>query len=167
MTTIFELAEDRKAMFKLLEENDYDISFIQDTLDGDGFDEKINDWLRVIANAEGTAKMLKAEKEAIAARQTQFENQAKNMKKALHQVMINLDYSTYKVPLGTLTRSQVKSAIKFDESLLSDDYIIIDTVKTPDKQKIEADMNAGKEVPGARFEIQPERFSIYKGKGKK
>ncbi|OWU05174.1 hypothetical protein BGM04_14625 [Vibrio parahaemolyticus] len=162
MANIFELAADRKEMFKILEENDYDISFIQDTLDGDGFDEKINDWLRVIANAEGTAKMLKAEKEAIAARQTQFENQAKNMKAALHQVMKNLNYQTYKVPLGTLSRSEIKPAIKFDESNLSENYIIIDTVKTPDKQKIESDMNAGIEVPGAYFEMQPERFSIRK-----
>ncbi|WP_259556316.1 siphovirus Gp157 family protein [Vibrio harveyi] len=160
MTTIFEIAKDRLELFKLLEENDWDVSVIQDTLDGDGLDDKINDWLRVIANAEGTAKAIKAEKEALAERQKQFENQAKNMKKALHQVMQNLGHKTYKVALGTLSRSDVASAIKFDETELSEDYVLIDTVKTPDKQKIEMDMNAGIDVPGAYFEIQPERFSI-------
>ena len=160
MATIFEIAEDRKELFKLLEESDWDVSVIQDTLDGDGFDEKINDWLRVIANSEATAKMLKEEAKTMSERARQYDNHAKGMKKSLHQVMTNLGHKSYKVALGTLSRSEVKPAIKFDETLLSPDYVIIDTVKTPDKQKIEADMNAGKDVPGARFEIQPERFSI-------
>lgn len=160
MATIFDIAKDRLEMFKLLEENDWDVSVIQDTLDGDGLDDKINDWLRVIANAEGTAKSIKAEREMLAERQKQFENQAKNMKKSLHQVMKNLGYKTYKVALGTLSRSDMKPVVKFDETKLSEDYVIIDTVKSPDKQKIESDMESGKDVTGAYYEIQDERFTI-------
>lgn len=162
MATIYEIAEERKELFKLLEENDWDISVIQDTLDGDGFDEKVNDWIRVIANNERNSEMLKAESKTLTERAKQFENNAKRMKKALHQVMKNLGHKSYRVTMGTLSRAEPMSVVKFDETKLSDDYIIIDTVKSPDKQKIETDMQAGKDVPGAYYEMQEERFSIRK-----
>ncbi|WP_187993578.1 siphovirus Gp157 family protein [Vibrio harveyi] len=162
MANIYEIAEERKELFKLLEENEWDISVIQDTLDGDGFDEKVNDWIRVIANNERNSEMLKAESKTLTERAKQFDNNAKRMKKALHQVMQNLGHKTYKVTMGTLSRAEPKSVVKFDETKLSDDYIIIDTVKSADKQKIETDMKAGKDVPGAYYEMQEERFTIRK-----
>ncbi|ENC6709556.1 siphovirus Gp157 family protein [Vibrio harveyi] len=160
MATIFELTEDRMQLFKLLENSDWDVSVIQDTLDGDGFDDKVNDWVRVMANDESTEKALRQEAAALIERANQYKNKVKNMKKALHQVFKNLDHTSYKVALATFSRSQPAPVVKFDESKLTADYIIFDTVKTPDKQKIEADAKAGKEVPGAYFEVPDEKFTM-------
>ncbi|NAW56104.1 MULTISPECIES: siphovirus Gp157 family protein [unclassified Vibrio] len=158
--TIWTISEDVQGLLKLAEQNNWDASVIQDTLEGTGLEDKVNDWLKAISNEEATAKMLKEEKERLAERQKQYENNAKRMKECLHTVMKNLDIKTYKVPLGTLSRKDGGTSIQFEADKLPDSYFVYDTVKTPNKQLIEADMNAGKVVPGAYFEIKPETFSI-------
>ncbi len=162
MATIWEISKEVKELLDMAEENDWDFSLIQDSIEGAGFDDKLNDWLKAIYNAEGTAKMLKEQKEALAERQKVFENKAKNMKAGLHLVLQNLDIKKYQAPLGTLSRSDLGQEVKFNESELSDDYIIYDTVRTVDKQKVIADMDAGIDVKGAYYETKPERFSIRK-----
>lgn len=158
--TLWTISAEAREMLDLAESNNWDVSVIQDTLEGIGLDDKLNDWLKAISNEEAIAKMLKEEKDRLAERQKQYENNAKRMKECLHTAMKNLGFKTYKVPLGTLSRKDAGTAIKFDADKLPDSYFVYDTVKTPNKQLIEADMNAGKVVPGAYFEIKPETFSI-------
>lgn len=160
MATIFDITAEMNDLLKQAEENNWDPVFIKDTLESLGFEDKVNDYLRVIADKEAIAAALKEEKIALGKRQGVFENEAKRMKDALLLAMQGIDATTIKAPLGTITRKLGGVKVAIRENEITDDYVLYSSVKTPNMEKIQADMDAGIEVPGAYYQQQAESLSI-------
>lgn len=160
MATIFDITAEMNDLLKQAEENNWDPVFIKDTLESLGFEDKVNDYLRVIADKEAIAAALKEEKIALGKRQAVFENEAKRMKDALLLAMQGIDATTIKAPLGTITRKLGGVKVAIRESEITDDYVLYSSVRTPNMEKIQSDMDAGIEVPGAYYQQQAESLSI-------
>ena len=108
------------------------------------FDSKVEGIALWIKNLVAEAKMVKEEKDSLAARQKACENKAESLKKYLGQALGGEKFKTSKVSISYRKSESVEVE---DISLLDDDYL---KYKEPeaDKTKIKAALKNGLELKG-------------------
>lgn len=124
---------------------------LADTLDliGAEFDHKVDGCLRVMANLQAEADMLKAEEKALSDRRKSAENQADNLKRYIKDCMIKAGKDKAgELKLATLTKPRKVLQIS-DESALPELYREQVISYKTDKKAVEQALKDGVEVPGA------------------
>ena len=152
MATLYELSEQGRRLYDLLESGEIDEQIFTDTLVSIGADEKIDTYCSIIRQLKADAEMYKAEKARLEAKQVSAENSIKRMKTALENFMAAVGKNKLKTTLWTVSVSPSSSVKIMDEKLIPDEFKIpqpdhIDKVALAKAIKINGD------VPGAILEI--------------
>lgn len=144
------------------EKEGWDDQTIADTLMGlEGpLEDKVDNYLKVIANKEAVEAALKAEATTLNERSKVFGNESKRMKGALLEMLNKLDKQNIKAPHGTIAKLKGRESVKVDNDKIDEKYWVFDTVKTLNKQQIKADLENDITVEGAWIETSPESLSI-------
>ena len=150
--TIYELTEQAAQLYALLESGEIDEQIFNDTLEAMGAEEKIKNVCYVIKQLEADAKMLKEEKDKLAAKQQTAENGAKRLRAKLLDFMNITNSKKAKVDIFTLNVVETKSVNITDESKIPAIFLIEQPPKI-DKTAIKKAIAEGETVAGAEIQI--------------
>lgn len=115
--------------------------------------------LRMKLDADTMAAAVKARKQEIAERQTRFERKAEGAKALLKSLLIAADVPKVTLPDATvsITKPRTKCVIDDVNELPQGFYEIERKAKAAD---IKAELEAGRDVPGARLELGQEGLMV-------
>ena len=150
MATLYDLTMAAYELQTMLESGDIDEQVFQDTLEGMGGDQKIENTCKVIRNLEAEAAAYKAEKERMAERQKTCENGVKRLKQNLLDYLTACEMPKKKAGLFTVSVGTTKAVNVSNEGLLPDVYFIPQEPKI-DKTAIGDALKRGESVPGAEL----------------
>lgn len=158
MSKLYELTGSYAKLVEL--EDDLDPTLFHDTLDSitDSIEDKAVGYAKVINQFASDVKQLKAEEERLAKRRVTLDNKIKILKDALTEAMQATNNRKFKTPEFTiyLQKNPPKMIIP-DEGKVPAGYLR--TVMQIDKEKLKADLKAGKEISGASL-VQEESLRI-------
>lgn len=139
--------------------------FFQSIVDQEGFDEtqkaELAKYLEgaiekrdrlgeFIARLEAEAESIRGEEQRLAKRRQGFEKVAGNVRDSIHQQMLDWQVKKVEGKLFTFAVQKNPASVEItDESQIPGDYL--DYKPQVDKQKVKADLQAGKPVSGARL----------------
>jgi uncharacterized protein YeeX (DUF496 family) len=152
MSNIYELTGQFIDLQNMLEDADGDmVEAIRDTLGaisgeiGDAVEQSAK-WIR---NLEGEAVALNAEIERLNNRKRSIENKISSIREAVKCCMAAANLDKVKTALFTISIAQGRESVAIsDESLVPDDFVVVNTVIQPNKTEISNAIKAGQQVPG-------------------
>lgn len=150
MATLYEMTEQGRELYEMLEAGEIDEEVFKDTLEAIGVNEKIDTYCQIIRQRKADAEMYKAEKERLYAKQKAAENDAERMRTALMEFMNSTGQTKTKTQLFSCSISSRQVCQIIDESSIPAEY------RTPQPDKIEKTdilkaLKAGAEIPGAEI----------------
>lgn len=158
---LYELTENYRNLQELLENPDIPQDVIWEalnSLEGDIF-EKLENIVKLLISIEADVKIVKEEKQRLAAKQSSLENRCANLKNFMEGALKALGKDKVKSGLFTLSIQKNPSSVGVvDLKAIPEDYL---KFKEPDidKKAILEDLKQGREVPGAEL-IQTESLRI-------
>ena len=142
LTADEQLADDEAALWHALKA-DHDVTPPRDLI------ERL---ARAIAFAE--ARVIEAHRFAqeMAARKVRYHDRAEAMRSALVEVLDAFGWKSSSTAWGTVTRKDgAQSALITDENKLPDEYVKVETIRTPKRDAILADLLEGVVIEGAEL----------------
>ena len=160
--SIYTISNEISAFLKEAEDNKWDEETVRDTLMGLELplEDKVSNYIKVIANKEATEKAIKVEMDLLGIRTKKYANEVKRMKNTLLSMLQQLDKQKLQTPLGTISKVKGRVSVKFSESELAEDFFFLSTIKTVNKAEIKKLLEDGESVTGAWLETAPETISI-------
>ena len=162
MPTIFEITGEWTALIELLEESGGDVSdpevlaYVDKCFEDIEVDleRKVDGYLVVINELKARAEARKAEADRLAKRSRVDTNTIKTMKERLTHYLIilgreKIETERFKV---TVANAGGKQPLTIDDGPLPTDWVDVQTVETPAKERIRAWLDQGNELPFARLE---------------
>lgn len=160
--SIYTISNEISAFLKQAEDENWDDQTIADTLLGleVPLEQKVDNYLMVIANKEAIEKALIEESKLLAERAKIYTNHSKRMKTTLLSMLQQLDKSNLQSPRGTIAKVKGRVSVEFAEADLHDDLFSWDYIKSVNKAEIKKRLEDGETVTGAWLKTGPETISI-------
>lgn len=148
MATLFEMTQQVQALYDMLQAEEIDEQVFADTMEAIGVDEKLEAYCKVIAQSEADTELYAREIRRLSVRKKVAERNIERMKEALYQFFAAS--GKHKLKAGTFNVSTAKSTSVniIDENVIPFEYLKLQAPKV-DKEKLKADLKAGKVIPGA------------------
>lgn len=162
MPTIFEITGEWQALIELLEETGGDITdpaveeYVEKCFDDieNDLERKVDGYVQVLNELKARAAARKAEADRLAKRAKVDLNTMKTMKERLTYALIGLgrekiETERFKV---TVANAGGKQPLTLDDGPLPSDWVDVQTVENPAKDRIRAFLESGNTLPFARLE---------------
>ena len=146
--TLFEMTENAKYLYSLLEDEQIDEKTVVDTLEGMGANEKLESYVYVQKQFEADLLAYKAEKERIEKKMKTCQNAIDRMKNAVMGFMSATGLKKAKAGTFDLTIRKSESVNILDESMISEEFLVPQQPKI-NKAGIKKALKEGREVSGA------------------
>lgn len=146
--TLYEMTEQGRMLYKMMEDGDIDEDTFRDTLEAIGADQKVDTYCALIRQREADAEMLKIELERFRQRVQSAEKDAERMREALKEFMTVTGQAKAKTPLWTVSVGKSVSVDVLDVQEIPDEYFVPQPA-TISKADILRVLKAGGEIPGA------------------
>lgn len=150
--TLYEMTETANYLYMLLENGEIDEQTVEDSLEGLGVADKLEDYCKVIRQFEADAAAYKAEKDRFAEKQKKAEKAIERLHARIANYLEATNRDEQKCGIFNVKASKSKAARIVDEGLICDTYWIPQPAKI-DKAKIRKDLMDGEEVAGAVLQI--------------
>lgn len=149
--TLYEMTEAAKQLYDLFSNDEIPLEAVQDTLDGMGVDEKLEDYVNVINQFDADIAMLDNEINKLEAKKARAEKGIEKLKAAVLAYMFVLNKEKERAGVFSLSIRKSEKVNVTDISKLPPEYITVKTSKAPDKKAIKAAIKGGKKVAGAEI----------------
>lgn len=151
---LYEIMADYERLAEMDMDTDDDVSAFMELLHGvEGtFDQKAENYCKLIRNLESDADAFKVEKDRLAKKQKQVENRVNEIKKYLQFEASKIIVAGASRKVGTFTlsiRNNPEALEVVDESALTDEYLKVSIM--PDTAKIKEALKNGETVEGCRL----------------
>lgn len=153
MSTLYELTQQAKDLYELLQNDDIDIQTFNDTVEAIGTEEKLEAYAKIIRQFEADAEAFKAEKDRLADRQKSAENSVDRMKKMVIEFLNAIGKTETKAGIFAFKLSESKSVRVDDDGKLDKQYLIPQEPKI-DKATIRKIMLTGEPVSGCSWDVK-------------
>lgn len=147
---LYELSAAYQHIQSLIEDGGENLADTLESLN-DAIEEKAVGYAKIIKNLEGQAQAIKAEEERLATRRKTLEGNAKRLKEALEQSMIQTNVKKIKTELFSFNiQKNPPSVDVLDDSAIPKSYFNI-PAPVLDKKAILQDLKNGIKVPGVEM----------------
>ena len=150
--TLYEMTETANYLYRLLEDGEIDEQTVEDSLEGLGVGDKLEDYCKVIRQFEADKEAYKAEKDRFAAKEKSAGKAIDRLKKAVADYMEVAGKTAQKCGVFDVKIARSKAVSIVDESQIGQAYLIPQPPKI-DKAAIRAELMSGGEVAGAVLQI--------------
>lgn len=150
MATLYEMTENAKILYELLQAEEIDEQTLADTLEAMGMDEKLESYGKIIRQMQSDTEMFKAEIDRLQAKKKSADNAVERLKKAVKDFMEASGQEKAKAGPFSFYLSAIQSVSITDEKQLPTDYRIPQPDKI-DKNGIKKALKDGVEVAGAEL----------------
>ena len=150
MATLFEMTQQAKQLYEMMQSDLIDETTFNDTLEAIGTDEKIEGYCQVIKQLQADTEMFINELNRLEARKKTIENNIERMKKALTNYLQAIGQSKVKAGTFTASLSTTKAVNISNYNEIPSEYLIEQPPKV-DKKSIKKAIEDGKTVPGAEI----------------
>ena len=152
---LYELSSSHQAIFDMILDEDVDLNVLEDNLQciEATLEVKVQNGIGLIKSLEAYHDAVEAEEKRLASMRKTAKNRIDWVKNLYKNTMEAMSKDKIQTPIGTMAIQNNPPALVIDnEKSLHAEYITIVPVQyVPNKDKIKADLKAGKEVPGARL----------------
>lgn len=147
---LYELSAAYQHIQSLIEEGGEGLADTLESLN-DAIEQKAVGYAKIIKNLEGQAVAIKAEEERLASRRKSLEGNAKRLKEALEQSMIDTNVKKIKTELFSFNIQKNPPGVEvLNETVVPESYFVVQEPKI-DKKAILQDLKNGVEVPGVEM----------------
>lgn len=150
MATLYQMTEETKSLYEMLENGDIDEQTLTDTMEAIGIDEKINSYCQVIKQLSADVEMFAEEEKRVKERKQALKNNVDRMKTALLQFLTATGQEKVKTGTFSVSKSYSKAVNILDENSIPDEFKIEQAPKI-DKTAIKKAIASGNEVCGAEI----------------
>lgn len=150
MATLYEMTENAKILYELLQAEEIDEQTIADTLEAMGVDEKLESYGKIIRQMQADAEMFKAELDRLSAKKKSADNAVERMKKAVKDFMEASGQEKAKAGVFSFYLASTQAVSITDEKSIPVDYLIPQPDKI-DKNGIKKALKDGIEIAGAEL----------------
>lgn len=150
MATLYQMTEETKSLYEMLENGDIDEQTLTDTMEAIGVDDKINSYCQVIKQLSADVDMFAEEEKRVKERKQTLKNNVDRMKTALLQFLTATGQEKVKTGTFSVSKSYSKAVNILDENSIPDEFKIEQAPKI-DKTAIKKAIAAGNEVCGAEI----------------
>lgn len=164
---LYEISKDLSELQQKIEESEnVDESLSQaltDTLQGVqlSFEDKAQQVVHVIRNTTSTVDAIQAEIDRLTKKKKSIAKKEEWLRDYLRENMERTGISKIECPLFKITLAKPTKTVQIeDEDSLPEDLYEIEVKKKPNKAEIKKALDAGKDVPGARFVESARRLII-------
>lgn len=164
MSNLYQLTNNYEAVLNMLYDEEIDEQMILDTLESiEGeIEDKADGYAKIIKELLGDAEKIKEEKTRLEKRQKSFENRAKLLKDNLENSMKQIGKTKFKTELFSfnIQKNGGKLPLIIDDISKVPTEYFKHTEKELDNTKIREAIDAGKNIPFARYGEQGESLRI-------
>lgn len=153
MATLYEMTESAAQLYELFSNGDIPEEALNDTLEAMGASDKIEDYCHVINQLNSDISMFDNEIKRLQAKEKTAKNGVERMKSALSGYMSATQNTKLKAGVYSLSFRKSESVLIKDLSELPQEYVRIETKRTPDKTAIKTAIKAGQTVAGAELQV--------------
>ena len=150
MANLYEMTNQAKELYEMLQSDMIDEQTFSDTLEAIGAEEKLIGYCQVIEQFKADIEMYKAEIERIDAKKKSAEKSVDRMKKTISEFMVAVGKDKEKAGTFSISISPVKSVNITDESKIPSQYLVEQKPKV-DKVGIRKAIESGASVDGAEL----------------
>lgn len=150
MATIFELSEQARQLYELLQSEEIDEQTFTDTLEAMGTAEKVESYCQIIKQLQTDADNFKSEIDRLTARKKSAEAGADRMKNALLFYMTSSGQDKVKAGTFSVSTAKTQAVNIIDESKLPAEFLIAQPPKV-DKAGIKNAIKSGQLIDGAEI----------------
>lgn len=149
--TLYEMTEAAKTLYELFVNDEIPLDAVQDTLDGMGVENKLEDYVNVINQLNADITMIENAIEKFQAKKERAKKSVERLKAAVLAYMdvTNKDKERAGVFLLSIRKSEAVNITDIDK--LPSEYIKTKTTTAPDKTAIKKAIKSGAEVAGAEI----------------
>lgn len=152
---LYELSSSHQAIFDMILDENVDLNVLEDNLQciEATMEIKVQNGIGLIKSLEAYHDAVESEEKRLAAKRKTAKNRIDWVKNLYKNTMEAMSKDKIQTPIGTMAiQNNPPSLVIDDEKALHAEYITIVPVQyVPNKDKIKADLKAGKDVPGARL----------------
>lgn len=149
--TLYEMTEAAKTLYELFVNDEIPLEAVQDTLDGMGVENKLEDYVHVIIQLNADLAMLDKEIEKLLAKKARAQKSVDKTKAAVLAYMYVTNKEKERAGVFSLSIRKSEAVNITDLEKLPSEYVKAKTTITPDKKAIENAIKAGAEVAGAEI----------------
>lgn len=151
--TLYEMTAVATQLYDLFTEGEIPEEAVNDTLEGIGIADKVEDYCKVINQLNADVMTIDAEIDRLNAKKQRAKKGVDRMKTALLGFMTATD--TTKTSAGTFNLSirKSKAVVISDLEKVPEKYITVKTTTAPDKKAIKSAIESGEQVEGAAIQI--------------
>lgn len=149
--TLYEMTEAAKTLYELFANDEIPLDAVQDTLDGMGVENKLEDYVYVLNQTMADLEMIKAEIEKLKAKKERAEKSIDRLKSALLAYMDTVGKDRERAGVFNISIRKSEAVNITDESKLPPEYIKTKTTTAPDKAAIKKAIKDGAEIAGAEI----------------
>ena len=150
MATLFEMTNEARALYELLQADEIDAETFEDTLESIGVEQKLESYCQIIRQYEADAALCLAEADRVNKKARRAENNAKRMKGALLAYMQSVGKDKDKAGTFSVSISSSQAVNVYNEADVPEQYFVPQEPKIS-KTLIRDAIKAGEEVPGAEM----------------
>lgn len=150
MATLYEMTENAKILYELLQAEEIDEQTLADTLEAMGADEKLESYGKIIRQMQADADMFKAELDRLSAKKKSADNAVERMKKAVKDFMEAFGQEKAKAGAFSFYLASTQAVSITDEKRIPADYLIPQPDKI-DKNGIKKALKDGVQIAGAEL----------------
>lgn len=150
MSTLYEMTQQAKILYEMLQAEELDEQTFADTLEAMGTQEKVEGYCQIIKQLQADAEMFEAEETRLAARKKTIKNSIEKMRDTL--LMFLQQSGQEKVKAGTFSVSiaSTKKVNILDETKIPPEYLIEQPAKV-NKTDIKKALQEGEKINGAEL----------------
>ena len=148
MATLYQMTEETKSLYEMLENGEIDEQTLTDTMEAIGIDEKINSYCQVIKQLSADVDMFAEEEKRVKDRKQALKNNVDRMKTALLQFLTATGQEKVKTGTFAVSKSYSKAVSIIDAESIPDEFKIAQEPKI-NKTAIKEAITNGVDVSGA------------------
>lgn len=149
--TLYEMTEAAKQLYDLFSNDEIPLEAVQDTLDGMGVENKLEDYVNVINQFNGDITLLDIELKKLNAKKDRATKSLERLKAAVLAYMEVTNKDKERAGVFDLSIRKSEAVNIIDASKLPPEYVVTKTSTAPDKEAIKAAIKDGKKVAGAEI----------------
>lgn len=148
MATLYEMSEQARLLYDLLQADEIDEQTFIDTLDAMGAGEKIESYCQIVKQMQADAEMYGAEMARLKARKKTAENGIERLRDMMALFLVHSGQDKVKAGIFTVSLATTKSLVITDETKIPARFLVEQPPKI-DTSGIRAAIKAGENVDGA------------------
>ncbi len=153
---LYELSEAMESVYAKVLDEEANLDTLEDTLQciEASIEEKAENGIKLLRSLQAFAGAVKAERDFQDRRYKSLDNRIKRIKAYYLGNLLRMGKDKIQTSVGTMaTQANPASLNIFDEAALPAEYLtVVPKHYEPNKDKLKADLKAGKEIPGACLE---------------